>query len=114
MMIFPLTLSHLLERANDLYGSVEIVSRMPDRSLHRYTYADFYRRARMLAGALEKAGLKKGIVSAALMWNHYVHLEAYLGVPVAGAGFAHAEFAPSSHGSCLYHPACGGPVSDRR
>lgn len=84
MMNFPLTLSHLLERANDLYGSVEIVSRMPDRSLHRYTYADFYRRARMLAGALEKAGLKKGDRVATLMWNHYVHLEAYLGVPVAG------------------------------
>lgn len=52
MMNVPLTLMHLLERAGRLYGSVEIVSRMPDKSLHRYTYADLYRRARSLAKAL--------------------------------------------------------------
>ena len=75
-MNYPLTLMHILERAGMLYGSVEIVSRMPDKSLHRYTYADFYRRARSLAKALQKAGLKRGDRVGTLMWNHYVHLEA--------------------------------------
>ena len=43
MMDYPLTLPHILERAGKLSGRVEIVSRLPDKSLHRYTYADFYR-----------------------------------------------------------------------
>lgn len=84
MMNYPLTLTHILERAGRLYGSVEIVSRMPDKSLHRYTYADFYRRARSLAKALQKAGLKRGDRVGTLMWNHYAHLEAYFGIPAAG------------------------------
>lgn len=84
MMNYPLTLTHILERAGNIHGSVEIVSRMPDKSLHRYTYADFYRRARSLAKALQKAGLKRGERVGTLMWNHYAHLEAYFGIPAAG------------------------------
>ncbi|AEB10803.1 long-chain fatty acid--CoA ligase [Marinithermus hydrothermalis] len=84
MMRFPLTLTHILERAGQLFGKVEIVSRLPDKSLHRYTYQDFYRRARALAKALQQAGLQKGDRVGTLMWNHYAHLEAYFGVPVAG------------------------------
>ena len=41
MMDFPLTITHLLERAGRLYGDAEIVSRLPDKSLHRHTYRDF-------------------------------------------------------------------------
>lgn len=84
MMRVPLTLPHFLERAAKLYPKVEIVSRLPDRSLHRYTYADFYRRARGLAEALQRAGLRPGDRVATLMWNHYAHLEAYFGIPCAG------------------------------
>ncbi len=84
MMDFPLTLPHILDHAGALFGRSEIVSRLPDKSLHRYTYADFYRRARALAEALQKAGLQPGDRVATLMWNHYVHLEAYFGVPAAG------------------------------
>jgi fatty-acyl-CoA synthase len=84
MMNTPLTLPHILEHAGRLYGKIEIVSRMPDKSLHTYTYADFYRRARLLAEALQKAGLKRGDRVATLAWNHYAHLEAYFGIPCAG------------------------------
>ena len=42
MMGFQLTLAPILERAGTLYPKVEIVSRMPDRSLHRCTYSDVY------------------------------------------------------------------------
>ena len=84
MMDFPLTLATILERAGKLFGKVEVVSRCPDRSLHRYKYADFYQRARRLAAALERAGLKRGDRVATLMWNHSAHLEAYFGVPAAG------------------------------
>ena len=84
MMNYPLTLAHLLERAGQLYGASEIVSRLPDRSLHRHHYQDFRRRAMRLGGALQQAGLKPGDRVATLMWNHYAHLEAYFGVPCAG------------------------------
>lgn len=84
MMEYPLTLTHLLDRAGTYFKKMEIVSRLPDRSLHRYTYADFTQRAWQLAEALQKAGLQPGDRVATLMWNHYAHLEAYFGIPVAG------------------------------
>src|SRR5260221_2631123 len=84
MMNYPLTLPHILERAGRVFPKSEIVSRMPDKSLHRYTYGDFYRRARALAEALQKAGLQRGERVGTLMWNHYAHLEAYFGIPSSG------------------------------
>ncbi len=84
MMDYPLTLVHLLERAGRYFPKTEIVSRLPDRSLQRYTYGDFYGRSRALAAALTRAGMRKGDRVATLMWNHYAHLEAYFGIPVAG------------------------------
>jgi fatty-acyl-CoA synthase len=84
MMGSALNLSHFLERAGRLFAGQEIVSRLPDKSLHRYTYGDFYRRARLLAEALQKAGLRRGDRVATLMWNHYAHYETYFGAIVAG------------------------------
>ena len=70
MMNFPLTLTHVLERAGRLFGDSEIVSRLPDTTLHRHTYRDFHRRASALAGALQQLGMKPGERVATLMWNH--------------------------------------------
>ena len=84
MMRFPLTLAPIFERAGLLFGGSDIVSRLPDKSLYRYRYADFHRRARALGGALQRVGLKRGDRVATLMWNHYAHLEAYFAVPCAG------------------------------
>ena len=84
MMNYPLTLTHILERAGRVFPEQEIVSRLPDRSLHRCTWADVHRRARLLAEALQKAGLQRGDRVATLMWNHYAHVEAYLGIPASG------------------------------
>ncbi|HJY86847.1 MAG TPA: AMP-binding protein, partial [Candidatus Acidoferrales bacterium] len=88
MMEFPLVLSVILERAGKLFGPVEVVSRRPDRSLDRSSYAKLYRRARALAEALALAGLQRGERVATLMWNHAAHLEAYFGIP-AGGGVLH-------------------------
>jgi fatty-acyl-CoA synthase len=85
MMDFPLTLPHLLGRARLLFGASEIVSRLPDKSLHRHAYRDFCRRSTALAAALQQLGLRPGDRVATLMWNHYAHLEAYFAVPCAGA-----------------------------
>jgi fatty-acyl-CoA synthase len=84
MMDFPLTLPAILERSSKLFHRVEIVSRRPDRSIVRTTYGDFYRRARRLADALTRLGLRPGDRVASMMWNHSGHLEAFFGVPCAG------------------------------
>ena len=84
-MDFPLTLTHLLERARTFFGRGQVVSRLPDGSLHRYTYADMHGRACKLAGALERLGVKRGDRVATLCWNHHRHLELYMAVPAMGA-----------------------------
>jgi acyl-CoA synthetase (AMP-forming)/AMP-acid ligase II len=84
MMHYPLTIAHLLERAGRYFARSEIVSRLPDGSIHRYLYRDFYRRACALAESLTRAGLRRGDRVATLMWNHYAHQEAFFGIPAAG------------------------------
>jgi fatty-acyl-CoA synthase len=85
MMDFPLTLTHFLERARALFPRAEVVSRLPDRSLHRMTYADLHRRASRIAAALARLGVGRGDRVATLCWNHHQHLELYFGVPAMGS-----------------------------
>jgi fatty-acyl-CoA synthase len=84
MMQTPLSLNHLLERAGRLFAGNEIVSRLPDKSLRRHSYGEFYRRTRALAAALRELGLRPGDRVATLSWNHHAHLECYFGIPAAG------------------------------
>jgi len=83
-MDYQLTVPALLRRAEALFGAKRIVSRLPDKSYHRYTYADMVDRAKRLAVALQGLGVQRGDRVATLAWNHYQHLEAYLGIPVMG------------------------------
>jgi len=85
MMDFPLTILHLLERGRALFPNVEVVSRRPDKSLHRQTYAETYARSEKLARALVRLGVKKGDRVATFSWNHREHLECYLAIPSMGA-----------------------------
>lgn len=85
MMDFPLTITHLLDRALALFPDVEVVSRLADRSLHRQSYRDTYRRSAQLGAALKRLGAMQGDRVATLCWNHRQHLECYLGVPAIGA-----------------------------
>ena len=85
MMNSPLVLPHMVDRLAKLFPEVEVVSRMPDKSLHRTNYANVSRRAKQLASALTKKGINKSECVATLMWNHSNHLEAYLGIPAMGA-----------------------------
>jgi fatty-acyl-CoA synthase len=84
MMDYPLTLSTIFRRAETLYAKREVVTRLPDKSLHRYTYGAFAARARMLAGALRDLGIQPGDRVATLGWNHFQHLEAYFAIPLVG------------------------------
>ena len=84
-MRHELTLIDVLERAERYFGDREIVSRKPDDSLARTTYGSVAERSRRLSAALGSLGIERGERVATLGWNHSDHLEAYLGVPVAGA-----------------------------
>ena len=84
MMRVDLSINHFLDRAGTLFPTNEIVSRLPDKSLVKHTYAQFYDRTRSLAQGLKDLGLKKGDRVATLCWNHHAHLECYFGIPAAG------------------------------
>ena len=84
MMDFQLTLPPLLRRAETYFPDKQIVTRLPDKSFHRYTYRDCARRSRQLAVALKNLGLERGDRVATLAWNHYQHMECYLGIPCGG------------------------------
>ena len=85
MMDFPLTVPYLLDRAARYFPGVEVVSRRPDRSVARSSYAEVRTRAHQLAGGLARLGVGRGDRVATLGWNHARHLEAYFGVPLMGA-----------------------------
>src|SRR5690349_5185236 len=85
MMDYQLTLPTILRRGETLFGKKDIITRLPDKSIHRYTYKDFANRAKKLAVALQHLGIQKGDRVATLCWNHYQHLEAYFAVPCTGA-----------------------------
>jgi fatty-acyl-CoA synthase len=85
MMEYQLTLPTILRRAESLFGEKQIVSCLPDKSIHRYRYRDFAKRARKLSVALDKLGVCRGDRVATLCWNHHQHLECYFGIPCMGA-----------------------------
>ena len=77
----PLSPLSFLPRAAEIH---------PDRiavihGAQRITYARFYERARRLASALAKRGVKKGDVVSAMLPNVPAMLDAHYGVPMLGA-----------------------------
>ncbi|HEX9925883.1 MAG TPA: long-chain fatty acid--CoA ligase [Anaerolineae bacterium] len=85
MMNYPLTIDRILERANRLYPHKHVSTKLPDGTMHRYTYANLYRRVKRLAKVLVKLGVEPGDRVATFAWNHYQHLELYFAIPGCGA-----------------------------
>jgi acyl-CoA synthetase (AMP-forming)/AMP-acid ligase II len=81
----PLLVSTLIQHAARFHGDVEIVSRMVDGTVHRYSYAEAERRSRRLARALLRLGIAPGDRVGTLAWNNYRHFELYYGVSGIGA-----------------------------
>jgi fatty-acyl-CoA synthase len=82
---FPLTLTAVVERAEQLSGARKVVSRRPGGELHRMTIGESALRARRLASGLRELGIGDGDRVATLLWNQPEHLELYFGVPLMGA-----------------------------
>ena len=88
----PLLISSLLVHADRHHGDAEIVSRTVEGpgkdgagAIHRYTYRDAHQRARQLAQALTRLGVKEGDRVGTLAWNGYRHFEAFYGISSMGA-----------------------------
>jgi fatty-acyl-CoA synthase len=84
MMNLPLSVTSIMEFADRVFASTEIVSVTADDPRHRYTYADAFRRVRQLANALDGAGMTAGDRIATLAWNDYRHFELYYGISCTG------------------------------
>ena len=80
----PLLVSGLIEYAEQYHGDTEIVSRLPDRSVHRSDWRNTAARSRRLANALSRLGVGRGDRVATLAWNSFRHLELYFAA--AGSG----------------------------
>jgi len=85
MMSTSLMISSLIRHADNYHGDTEIVSRLPEGNIHRYTYRDAHRRSRQLANLLKALGVKTGDRIGTLAWNTHRHFEIYFGVSGIGA-----------------------------
>ena len=74
----PLSPLPFLERAAAVYPAHTAIIHGPLRR----TYAEFYARARQLASALAKRGIKRGDTVSAMLANTPAMLEAHYGVPM--------------------------------
>jgi acyl-CoA synthetase (AMP-forming)/AMP-acid ligase II len=85
MMDTQLTINSLIEFAVKFHGNTEIVTRSLEGPIHRYTYADSYKRIGKLAHALAALGVGEGDRVATLAWNTNRHFELYFAVSGMGA-----------------------------
>lgn len=84
MMDVPLVLTSVMNFAEKVYGTSEIVSVTADNPRHRYTYRDAFRRVRQLGNALRTLGAEKGDCIGTMAWNDYRHLELYYALAASG------------------------------
>lgn len=84
MMNTPLTLVHMIERAEKYFPKKQVISRTQS-GIHRLTYREIGQRTRALSSALEKLGVERGDRVGTIAWNHHRHLEAYFAAPCMGA-----------------------------
>ena len=85
MMNMPLLISSLIRHAATHHGDTEIVSRLTEGGIHRYTYADAHRRAQQMANVLTQLGIKAGDRVGTLAWNGFRHFETYFAASGMGA-----------------------------
>src|SRR6201981_2989081 len=81
----PLLVSAILQHAATHHRDTEIVSRTVEGPIHRYTYGAAERRAKQLARALLRLGIRPGDRVGTLAWNAFRHLELYYAVSGIGA-----------------------------
>ncbi len=84
MMNQQLSISSIVEHAERVNGSAQIVSITADNPRHRYSYRQAFARARQLADSIANWGLVQGDRIATLAWNDYRHFETYYAAACSG------------------------------
>jgi len=85
MQDWPLLVHKIIDHAALYHGDREVVTRSAEGPIHRTNYREIGRRARRVAGALERLGIKPGDRVATLGSNTWRHLEAWYGIAGMGA-----------------------------
>jgi len=85
MQDWPLRMSKIIDHAAANHGEREVVSRLVEGAIHRTTYGEIQSRARKVAKALSKLGVKRSDRVATLAWNSHRHIEAWYGITGLGA-----------------------------
>ena len=83
MQDYPLTISHIFERAERLYPHKEIVTATAT-GIERATYQDWAERTRLVGGALDVLEVSSDGRVGTFAWNTGRHLELYFGIPCTG------------------------------
>src|SRR5258708_1072342 len=84
MSDFPLTIGSILDYGVMVHGESEVVTWTGDAA-KRATFREVGARAKQLAKALDKLGIRPGDRVGTLCWNTQEHLEAYYAVSSMGA-----------------------------
>ena len=85
MMDMPLLITDLIRFADQNHGDTEIVSKTVEGGMHRYTYREAHARAKRLAKALRRLGVKEADRIGTLAWNGHRHYELYYAISGIGA-----------------------------
>jgi fatty-acyl-CoA synthase len=85
MQDWPMLVHRLIDHAALYHQGADIVSRGADGAIHRSGYAEIRHRARKLAGALAKRGVRPGDRVATLASNNHRHLESWYAIAGMGA-----------------------------
>ncbi|HYI44881.1 MAG TPA: long-chain fatty acid--CoA ligase [Actinomycetota bacterium] len=83
MQDYPLTITHIFDRAEKLFGHKEIVTATAT-GIERTSYKEWAERTRLLGGALDTLECSNDARVGTFAWNTGKHLELYFGIPCTG------------------------------
>ncbi|WP_273279513.1 long-chain-fatty-acid--CoA ligase [Hyphomonas atlantica] len=85
MQDWPLTVNKILEHANRINPTREIITRRVEGNIVRTTYADLFKQSKQVSNALIDGGIKLGDRVATLGWNSERHMASWYGAMGIGA-----------------------------
>src|SRR6185436_19148285 len=85
MQDWPLVTSAILDHAARFHGEREVVTRSVEGPIVRTNYAQIHSRARRVAKALTRRGIRLGDRIGTLAWNTARHVETWYGIMGIGA-----------------------------